>query len=125
MFLTQSTKQGIVQNYLYDGRAVSAHHLSSTKPLEYSRDVNCISCDAKAIMSMDPVPPLPPKPLPATLSMKPYLSYELGTLNTYIFSTIYSRSSQIHLAFREKTVGNGSDQFCRKCCQKCYHLIHT
>lgn len=46
------------------------------------RDVNCISCDAKAIMCMDPPITLPAsKPLPPTLSMKPYLSYELGTIS--------------------------------------------
>ncbi|XP_039745522.1 uncharacterized protein LOC120623534 [Pararge aegeria] len=45
------------------------------------RDVNCISCDAKAVMPMDAAPSMPgSRPMPANLSMKPYLSYELDTI---------------------------------------------
>lgn len=45
------------------------------------RDVNCISCDAQVVMAMESGPCMPGnKPLHATLSMKPYLCYELGMI---------------------------------------------
>ncbi|XP_045450438.1 uncharacterized protein LOC123659231 [Melitaea cinxia] len=45
------------------------------------RDVNCISCDANAVMPMEAPSTVPvSKPLPANLSMKPYLSYELDAI---------------------------------------------
>ncbi|XP_045512660.1 glutamine-rich protein 2 isoform X1 [Pieris brassicae] len=45
------------------------------------RDVNCISCDARAVMSMEAASNVPvSKPMPANLSMKPYLSYELDAI---------------------------------------------
>ncbi|XP_022819351.1 uncharacterized protein LOC111351582 isoform X2 [Spodoptera litura] len=56
------------------------------------RDVNCISCDAKAVMHMEPPTPLPPRPLPATLSMKPYLSYELDAIRKAQASSLPQRN---------------------------------
>ncbi|XP_050553418.1 uncharacterized protein LOC118262240 isoform X3 [Spodoptera frugiperda] len=56
------------------------------------RDVNCISCDAKAVMHMEAPTPLPPKPLPATLSMKPYLSYELDAIRKAQASNLPQRN---------------------------------
>ncbi|CAH2099724.1 unnamed protein product [Euphydryas editha] len=45
------------------------------------RDVNCISCDANAVMPMEAPSTVPvSRPLPANLSMKPYLSYELDSI---------------------------------------------
>lgn len=45
------------------------------------RDVNCISCDAKAVMASEVPGSLPvSKAMPQNLSMKPYLSYELDTI---------------------------------------------
>ncbi|KAF9411027.1 hypothetical protein HW555_010073 [Spodoptera exigua] len=56
------------------------------------RDVNCISCDAKAVMPMEAPSPLPAKPLPATLSMKPYLSYELDAIRKVQASSLPQRN---------------------------------
>ncbi|KAJ8734902.1 hypothetical protein PYW08_014152 [Mythimna loreyi] len=56
------------------------------------RDVNCISCDAKAVMAMDAPPPQPAKPLPANLSMKPYLSYELDAIRKNQASSLPQRN---------------------------------
>ncbi|XP_069354303.1 uncharacterized protein C16orf96-like isoform X1 [Maniola hyperantus] len=45
------------------------------------RDVNCISCDANAVMAMDAPASMPAaRALPGNFSMKPYLSYELDTI---------------------------------------------
>ncbi|XP_046976235.1 uncharacterized protein LOC124542309 [Vanessa cardui] len=45
------------------------------------RDVNCISCDANAVMPTEPPSTLPVlRPLQANISMKPYLSYELDAI---------------------------------------------
>ncbi|CAG4924111.1 unnamed protein product [Colias eurytheme] len=45
------------------------------------RDVNCISCDARAVMPMEAASNVPvSRPMPANLSMKPYLSYELDAI---------------------------------------------
>ncbi|XP_045761030.1 uncharacterized protein C16orf96-like isoform X2 [Maniola jurtina] len=45
------------------------------------RDVNCISCDANAVMAMDAPTTAPAaRALPGNFSMKPYLSYELDTI---------------------------------------------
>lgn len=56
----------------------------------FPRDVNCISCDANAVMDMDPGPNIPAlKGLPPHHSMKPYLTYELG-----MFAATYSRFIQ-------------------------------
>ncbi|CAK1548406.1 unnamed protein product [Leptosia nina] len=45
------------------------------------RDVNCISCDARAVMPMEAESNIPvSRPMPANLSMKPYLSYELDAI---------------------------------------------
>ncbi|XP_050351931.1 uncharacterized protein LOC126774434 isoform X2 [Nymphalis io] len=45
------------------------------------RDVNCISCDANAVMPTEPPTTVPVlRPLQANISMKPYLSYELDAI---------------------------------------------
>ncbi|CAG9782873.1 unnamed protein product [Diatraea saccharalis] len=45
------------------------------------RDVKCISCDAKAVMNAEAPSTVPvSRPLPANMSMKPYLSYELDAI---------------------------------------------
>ncbi|XP_047539526.1 autophagy-related protein 23-like [Vanessa atalanta] len=45
------------------------------------RDVNCISCDANAVMPTEPPSTVPVlRPLQANISMKPYLSYELDAI---------------------------------------------
>nr|XP_026484890.1 uncharacterized protein LOC113392607 [Vanessa tameamea] len=45
------------------------------------RDVNCISCDANAVMQTIPPSTVPVlRPLQANISMKPYLSYELDAI---------------------------------------------
>ncbi|XP_073945883.1 uncharacterized protein isoform X2 [Choristoneura fumiferana] len=44
------------------------------------RDVNCISCDAQAVMPMEATGQATSKPLAANLSMKPYLTYELDAI---------------------------------------------
>ncbi|KAG6453336.1 hypothetical protein O3G_MSEX008088 [Manduca sexta] len=57
------------------------------------RDVNCISCDAKAVMPMEAPSSVPvSKPMPATLSMKPYLSYELDAIRKTQASNIPQRN---------------------------------
>ncbi|XP_059049431.1 rho family-interacting cell polarization regulator 1-like [Achroia grisella] len=57
------------------------------------RDVNCISCDAKAVMQMEAASALPAsKPLPANLSMKPYLSYELDAIRKSQASNLQQRN---------------------------------
>ncbi|XP_075983889.1 uncharacterized protein LOC142981698 [Anticarsia gemmatalis] len=56
-------------------------------------NVNCISCDAKAVMNMEPSPPTgSSKPLPATMSMKPYLSYELDAIRKSQASNLPQRN---------------------------------
>ncbi|XP_072935816.1 uncharacterized protein [Epargyreus clarus] len=45
------------------------------------RDVNCISCDANAMMQMEAQSTIPAgRPMPANMSLKPYLSYELDAI---------------------------------------------
>ncbi|XP_048481949.1 uncharacterized protein LOC105382474 isoform X2 [Plutella xylostella] len=44
------------------------------------RDVKCISCDAEAVMSVEPPPPPAPRAAQPTMSMKPYLTYELDAI---------------------------------------------
>ncbi|XP_061382662.1 uncharacterized protein LOC116774765 isoform X1 [Danaus plexippus] len=45
------------------------------------REVNCISCDANAVMPMEPPNMIPlSRPMPGHMSMKPYLSYELDAI---------------------------------------------
>ncbi|XP_052753679.1 uncharacterized protein LOC113523022 [Galleria mellonella] len=57
------------------------------------RDVNCISCDAKAVMQMEAASTLPiSKPMPANLSMKPYLSYELDAIRKSQASNLPQRN---------------------------------
>ncbi|KAJ0181299.1 hypothetical protein K1T71_003384 [Dendrolimus kikuchii] len=57
------------------------------------RDVNCISCDAQAMMQMETPSAIPvSKPLPATLSMKPYLSYELDAIRKSQASNLPQRN---------------------------------
>ncbi|KAM3966729.1 uncharacterized protein ACR2FA_012273 [Aphomia sociella] len=57
------------------------------------RDVNCISCDARAVMAME-APNMVPvsKPMPANLSMKPYLSYELDAIRKSQASNLPQRN---------------------------------
>ncbi|XP_063634030.1 uncharacterized protein LOC134804750 [Cydia splendana] len=56
------------------------------------REVNCISCDADAVMSLENTTPMATKPLPAHLSMKPYLSYELDTIRKTQASNLPQRN---------------------------------
>ncbi|CAH2068852.1 unnamed protein product, partial [Iphiclides podalirius] len=57
------------------------------------RDLNCLSCDAKVVMQMEAESTIPiSKPLPANLSMKPYLSYELDTIRKTQASNIPQRN---------------------------------
>ncbi|XP_028040362.1 uncharacterized protein LOC114250612 [Bombyx mandarina] len=57
------------------------------------RDVNCISCDANAVMKMEAPSTVPvSKPLPANLSMKPYLSYELDAIRKSQASNLPQRN---------------------------------
>lgn len=42
-----------------------------------TRDVQCISCDKNVVMKMEDANRLKMEPLPCTMSMKPYLTYEL------------------------------------------------
>ncbi|XP_048006406.1 uncharacterized protein LOC125241806 [Leguminivora glycinivorella] len=56
------------------------------------REVNCISCDADAVMPLENTAAIPSKPLPAHLSMKPYLSYELDTIRKTQASNIPQRN---------------------------------
>ncbi|CAB3231347.1 unnamed protein product [Arctia plantaginis] len=55
-------------------------------------DVNCISCDAKAFMSMEPGEAMPPKPLKPSMSMKPYLTYELDTIRKTQATSLSNRN---------------------------------
>ncbi|XP_063545778.1 uncharacterized protein LOC134753770 [Cydia strobilella] len=56
------------------------------------REVNCISCDADAVMPLENTSAVPSKPLPAHLSMKPYLSYELDTIRKTQASNLPQRN---------------------------------
>ncbi|KAL4705039.1 hypothetical protein ACJJTC_009827 [Scirpophaga incertulas] len=57
------------------------------------RDVKCISCDANAVMTMDAPSTVPiSKPLPASISMKPYLSYELDTIRKAQQTSVLQRN---------------------------------
>ncbi|XP_076627618.1 uncharacterized protein LOC143344903 [Colletes latitarsis] len=44
------------------------------------RDVQCISCDKNVVMKMEDTNKMKMEPLPCTLSMKPYLTYELDQI---------------------------------------------
>ncbi|XP_061710428.1 uncharacterized protein LOC133520115 isoform X1 [Cydia pomonella] len=56
------------------------------------REVNCISCDADAVMPLENTAAIASKPLPAHLSMKPYLSYELDTIRKTQASNLPQRN---------------------------------
>ncbi|XP_013148402.1 PREDICTED: FK506-binding protein 5 [Papilio polytes] len=57
------------------------------------RDLNCISCDAKVVMPMEGESSIPmSRPLPANLSMKPYLSYELDAIRKAQASNLQQRN---------------------------------
>ncbi|XP_014360239.2 uncharacterized protein LOC106712258 [Papilio machaon] len=57
------------------------------------RDLNCISCDAKVVMPMEGESNIPmSRPLPANLSMKPYLSYELDAIRKAQASNLQQRN---------------------------------
>ncbi|CAB3237504.1 unnamed protein product [Arctia plantaginis] len=56
------------------------------------KDVNCISCDAKAYMQTEAGPAVPPKPLQPSMSMRPYLTYELDAIRKSQSSNVPHRN---------------------------------
>ncbi|KAL0895554.1 hypothetical protein ABMA27_011656 [Loxostege sticticalis] len=71
------------------------------------RDVNCISCDAKAVMPTEAASSVPiSRPMPANLSMKPYLSYELDAIRKTQQTNVPQRNMHDWEAI-DKQMGSG------------------
>ncbi|XP_063834339.1 glutamine-rich protein 2-like [Ostrinia nubilalis] len=74
------------------------------------RDVNCISCDAKAVMPTEAASSVPiSRPMPANLSMKPYLSYELDAIRKTQQTNVPQRNMHDWEAI-DKQMGSGKQQ---------------
>ncbi|KAG7198004.1 hypothetical protein KM043_016229 [Ampulex compressa] len=68
------------------------------------RDVQCISCDKNVVMRMEDTAKIRLEPLPATMSMKPYLTYELDQVRKQQRKLPHSRNMiQFEAALQEET----------------------
>ncbi|XP_076249340.1 uncharacterized protein LOC143188783 [Calliopsis andreniformis] len=67
------------------------------------RDVQCISCDKNVVMKMEDINKLKMEPLPCTVSMKPYLTYELDQVRKQHKRLPHSRNMiQFEAALQEE-----------------------
>lgn len=67
------------------------------------RDVQCISCDKEVIMKMEAPPKFKVDTLPCTMSMKPYLTYELDQVRKQHRRLPHSRNMiQFEAAIQEE-----------------------
>ncbi|CAH0722759.1 unnamed protein product, partial [Brenthis ino] len=76
-----NTKLRLLQDNLKQMAALRKEVEAAGTKRRLLRDVNCISCDANAVMPMEPPSTVPvSRPMPPNISMKPYLSYELDAI---------------------------------------------
>lgn len=68
------------------------------------RDVQCISCDKNVVMKMEDTNKFKVEPLPCSMSMKPYLTYELDQVRKQHRRLPHSRNMiQFEAAMQEES----------------------